>query len=104
MNARTQITLNSEMQRRAEARAAELGLSFNAYVRRLLAEDLGEPEPPRPEPTWDVSVLFDLGGSDEPTDIARDKDKMVGQAVWEEHLRDVGHSPKPSRSATKPAR
>jgi hypothetical protein len=37
----------------------------------------------------DVSVLFDLGASREPTDIARDKDQMLGEAVWSEHLHRV---------------
>src|SRR5215207_8538376 len=88
MNARTQITLDPDTQRRAQAKAAELGISFAEYVRRLLAEDLGEPKP-----RADISILFDLGASVEPTDIARNKDKMVGQALWEEYLRDMGRKP-----------
>jgi hypothetical protein len=73
------------MQRRAQARAAELGISFAEYVRRVIAQDLGEPKPKA-----DVSIIFDLGASDEPTDIARDKDKLLGEAVWEEYLRKTG--------------
>ena len=90
MNARTQVTMDPEMQRRAQARAAALGISFAEYIRRLVAGDLGEPNKAKP----DISVLFDLGASAEPTDIARDKDKMIGQAVWEEYLREVGRAPK----------
>jgi hypothetical protein len=81
MNARTQITMDRELQRRAHAKAAELGLSFAEYVRRLVVHDLGEPECRR-----DISSLFDLGASREPTDIARDKDRMIGEAIWSEHL------------------
>jgi len=33
------------------------------------------------------SSLFDLGASREPADIARDKDQMIGEAVWSEHLK-----------------
>ena len=55
MNARTQITMDPEMQRRAHAKAADLGISFAEYVRRLVANDLGEPKP-----SVDVSVIFDL--------------------------------------------
>src|SRR5437879_4717747 len=40
-NARTQITLKPEMQRRARQRAGDLGVSLSEYVRRLLARDLG---------------------------------------------------------------
>ena len=45
MNARRQITMDPEMQRRAHAKAAELGISFAEYVRRVIANDLGEPKP-----------------------------------------------------------
>jgi hypothetical protein len=89
MNARTQITMDPEMQRRAHAKAAELGISFAEYVRRLVANDLGER---KPKP--DISTLFDLGASDEPTNIARDKDKMIGEAVWREYLRKTGRLPR----------
>jgi hypothetical protein len=78
MNARTQITMDPELQRRAHAKAAELGISFAEYVRRLVADDLGEPKAPKP----DISIVFDLGASEEPTDIARDKDKMIADALW----------------------
>ena len=70
------------MQRRAQAKAAELGISFAEYVRRLVAHDVGEQKP-----KVDVSAIFDLGESDEPTDIAQDKDKMIGEALWQDHLR-----------------
>ena len=96
MIARTQITLDPELQRRAHAKAAELGISFAEYMRRLVAQDLG---PPRPKA--DISILFDLGASGEPTDIARDKDKMIGQAVWEEYLRDTGRKPRRRLSPNK---
>jgi hypothetical protein len=85
MNARRQITMDPEMQRRAHAKAAELGISFAEYVRRLVALDLGEPKP-----KGDISIVFDLGASEEPTDIATDKDKLLGEAVWQEYLRKTG--------------
>jgi hypothetical protein len=99
MNARTQITMDPDLQRRAQARAEELGISFAEYVRRLLASDLGEPKPKA-----DISIIFDLGASDEPTDIALDKDRMIDEAVWEDHVRKTGRKhrrparPKTSRS------
>lgn len=94
MNARTQITLDPELQRRAHARAAELGISFAEYVRRLLANDLGEPKPKA-----DISMVFDLVDEGPATDIARDKDKMIGEAVWAEYLRSTGRKPRGPRSA-----
>jgi hypothetical protein len=92
MNARTQISMDPDMQRRAHAKAAELGISFAEYVRRLVAMDLGEA---RPKP--DISMIFDLGASREPTDIARDKDKLVGEAVWANYLRKTGRKPRRTR-------
>ena len=87
MNVRRQITIDEETQRRAEARAAELGISFADYVRRAIADDLG---PPRPARKVDVSSLFDLVADGPPTNIARDKDRMIGEAVWQEYLRKTG--------------
>jgi hypothetical protein len=85
MNARTQVTLDPEMQRRAQAKAADLGISFAEYVRRLVANDLGAP---KPKP--DISIMFDLVDEGPVTDIARDKDKMIGEAVWANYLRKTG--------------
>jgi hypothetical protein len=88
--------------RRARAKAAALGISFAEYVRRLVSDDLGAP---RPKP--DISIVFDLGASGEPTNIARDKDKMIGEAVWQEYLRKTGRRAKQpirsSPSSTAPA-
>jgi hypothetical protein len=89
MNVRTQITLDPETQRRAHAKAADLGISFAEYVRRLVAQDLGERKP-----EVDVSIVFDLIDEGPPTDIARDKDKMIGEAVWDEYLRKTKQKPR----------
>jgi hypothetical protein len=95
MGARTQITMDRELQRRAHAKAAELGLSFAEYVRRLVAHDLGEPRR-----NGHISLLFDLGTSREPTDIARDKDQILGEAFWAERVRKSGRPRRLARSAT----
>ena len=88
MSARIQITMDPEMQRRAHAKAAERGISFAEYVRRLVASDLGEQKPKA-----DISCMFDLIDEGPPTNIARDKDKMIGEAVWENYLRKMGRKP-----------
>ena len=98
MNARTQITMDLETQRRAQAKAAELGISFAEYIRRLVTDDLGAPKRKA-----DISIVFDLGASGEPTDIARDKDKMIGEAVWQEYLRKTGRKPR-RRAVAKSSR
>lgn len=79
MTSRTQVTLDPELQLRARARAAALGISFAEYIRRLVAHDLAGPEL-RGNP----AVLFNLGSSSG-SDVAREKDRMVGEAVTAEH-------------------
>ncbi len=74
---RTQISLEPEMHRQARARAAELGVSLAEYLRRLIARDLGEPSRPSAP-----SAVFDLGDSGG-SDVARDKDAMIGRAIEE---------------------
>jgi hypothetical protein len=74
MMAKTQITLETEMQRRARQRANDLGVSLAEYFRRLLARDLA-----RPETAAHVDRIFDLGASGG-SDIASNKDSMIAEA------------------------
>ncbi len=74
MMSRTQITLEKELQKQAHRRASEMGVSFAEYVRRLVARDLV-----RPETKVDLTCVFDLGIS-RGSDIAAEKDSMIGEA------------------------
>lgn len=74
---RTQLSFEREMLKRAKRRAGELGISLAEYVRRLVEDDLG---PGRP--STDASAIFDLGRSGG-SDIAGEKDAMVGEAMAE---------------------
>lgn len=74
MMARTQITLEAEMQRRARQRAGELGVSLAEYLRRLVARDLT-----RPKVSTAVDRIFDLGNSDG-SDIAKHKHSMIAES------------------------
>ena len=74
MMVRTQITLDSETQKRARRRASEMGVSFAEYVRQVIARDLG-----RPETKADISCIFNLGSSGG-SNIARNKEAMVAEA------------------------
>ena len=74
MMAKTQITLETEMQRRARQRANDLGVSLAEYFRRLIARDLA-----RPETAAHVDRIFDLGSSGG-SDIASQKDSMIAEA------------------------
>lgn len=79
MMTRTQISIEREMLRQARLRAAERGISLAEYVRSLVAADLGET--PAAADVSAIFGLFDSGGSN----IARDKDRMLGDAVSELH-------------------
>lgn len=71
---RTQISFERGTLKRARRRAGELGISLAEYVRRLVERDLAEAQP-----VADPSSVFDLGSSDG-SDIAREKDAMLGAA------------------------
>jgi hypothetical protein len=84
MMAKTQVSLEPELQRQARQRAAQLGVSFAKYVRTLVANDLGHPRR-RSNP----SVVFNLGSSDG-SDVRRRKDAMIGEAIAAERNRRRG--------------
>ncbi len=81
MMVRTQISLDSEIHAQTRKRAAKLGISLAEYVRRLVDRDLTES--PR---NIDRSIIFDLGTSGK-SDIASDKDRMIGEATVAGKLR-----------------
>jgi hypothetical protein len=87
MKVRQQISMPPHLKRRAQSKAARQGISLAEYVRRVIAQDLG---PPKPKRKADISIIFDLARDGPRTNIARDKDKMLGEAVWQEHLRKTG--------------
>jgi hypothetical protein len=95
MNARTQINLDPQMQRQAQAKAAAMGISFAEYIRRLVSQDLGAPKQKA-----HISVVFDLVDEGPPTNVARDKHKMLDEAFWDGYLRKMGRRP-PVRTQRK---
>lgn len=97
MGARTQVTLDPETQRRAQAKAAEQKISFAEYVRRLVVEDLGEPKR-----KLDISTVFDLADDGPETDVAQRKDEMLAEAILDVHSAKLGG--KKARPAPKTRR
>jgi hypothetical protein len=85
MVVRTQISLDADSHRRAKRRAADLGISLAEYVRRTLDRDLGG------EPKGDISAIFDLFDSGA-SDVSSNVGKYLGDAAWEEHLRETRQS------------
>jgi hypothetical protein len=52
----------------------------------LVAQDVGQPRKNKA----DISALFDLIDEGPESDIARDKDRMIGEAVCDEYRRATG--------------
>ena len=84
MVVRTQITLDADAHRRAKRRAADLNISLAEYFRRVLDRDLGEQRP-----RGDITAIFDLFDSGL-SDVSSNVDKYLGEAIWDEHLRETG--------------
>ena len=80
------ITLEPEQLDRARREAGRLGVSLEAYLARLVEGGLPV-APPAPRDKPHISAIFGIGASAEPTDVGWDKDAMLGEAVWKEHLR-----------------
>jgi hypothetical protein len=72
---RTQVTLDPAEHRRARRRAADMGISLAAYVRRLVQQDLAGPTV-----VSDPTALFALGDSGG-SDVAVSKDAYVAEAI-----------------------
>lgn len=79
MMSRLQITIETELQRRVRQRANDLGVSIAEYFRRLVARDLSTTAR-----VADVRGIFNLGSSGG-SNIARNKEKMIGEAVESLH-------------------
>ena len=80
------ISLDATQLESARREAIRFGVSLEAYLSRLVEGAL--PQPPRQTAGGQsISAIFGIGASAEETDIGRDKDKMLGDAMWLEHLR-----------------
>ena len=78
---RTHISVDAETLRRARRQASRLDISLAEYVRRLLRNDL-QGAVPRADP----ASIFDLGDAGG-ADIAREKERLIGEAVAAEQAR-----------------
>lgn len=85
MTVQLTVPINDASLKRAQAEAAARGLTVEAYVAELIQTWL----PPEPTAKDDVSSIFGLVQDGEPTDIARDKDKLIDEAVWQEYLEET---------------
>jgi len=82
------IELDEEAIALARREAQARGVPTEEYLRALVTANLPT-ETVLNRQRAQLEKIFALGSSAEPTDIARDKDKLIGEAVWEEYLRET---------------
>ena len=85
------ISLDDQELGRARALADSLGVSVEEYLQRLIAGHLPKPAP-AVTARGRIEDLFDLVTEGEPTDIGRDKDKLIGEAIIKHHLEETGQA------------
>lgn len=84
---RSQITFEAEIERRADQRATDLGVSLAEYVRRMVERDLASPQA-SVHSVW----IFDLGSSGG-SDITNNKDLMIAEAFRSAIRNPAPHKP-----------
>ncbi len=73
----TNVVLDPSLRAMAKRRADELGMSVTAYIRELIRSD----DAAARTANCDISPLIGiLGSAGAPTDVARDKHKMIDKA------------------------
>ena len=82
------IALDDQELEQARVLATSLGVTVEEYMQRIVR---GQMHAPRTrgverELTGSITDIFDLADGP-PTDIAVEKDNLIGEAVWREHLR-----------------
>jgi hypothetical protein len=82
------IPLDKDELARARLAAEAQGVATEVYLRTLIAAHLPFADPLSKQQFY-LAKIFGMGSSAEPTDIAKDKDKLIGEAVWEEYQRET---------------
>jgi hypothetical protein len=80
------IELDENDLARAHLAAEARGIAIEDYLKWLIAAHLPLQASEKRQRTL-LGKIIGMGSTAEPTDIAKDKDRLIGEAVWEEHLR-----------------
>jgi hypothetical protein len=84
---RTQIYLDPEEHRRLVLEAAERGISLTEYLRRIVADRVGENAPRYESSAWEG--IFNIGNSGGRKDTVENMDEEVAQAIEAEYQRSL---------------
>jgi len=80
------VPLDDKVAERARAAAAARGVTVEAFPTELVRLHL---QPDIAVIKGDVSSIIGLVKEGQPSDIANDKDKLIGEAAWQEHLEET---------------
>jgi hypothetical protein len=86
MTVQITVPIDDASLERARSAAAARGMTVEDYVAELVRLRFPSVEHPV---NGHVSSIFGLVKDGEPTDIAKDKDKLIGEAVWQEYLEET---------------
>jgi hypothetical protein len=86
MTEHVSIELDEDELARARLAAEASGVAIEVYLRTLIVAHLPTTDAHTKQQFY-LSKIFGMGSTAEPTDIAKDKDRLIGEAVWEEYLR-----------------
>ena len=82
------IELDEEVLARARLVAETRGIATEEYLRAVIAANIPVEVAPSQQQFY-LAKIFGMGSSAEPTDIAKDKDRLLDEAAWTEHLRET---------------
>jgi hypothetical protein len=82
------IELDDEVLARASLVAETRGIATEEYLRAVIAANVPVEVAPSRQQFY-LAKIIGMGNSSEPTDIAKDKDKLLDEAAWAEHLRET---------------
>jgi hypothetical protein len=83
------IELDEHELARAHLAVEPQGIATEDYLKRLVVSHLPTEASAPHRIGGDASSIFGLVLDGEPTDIGRDKDKLIGEAVWQEYLEET---------------
>jgi len=88
MNKHVTIELEEDELARAHVAAEARGIAVEDYIKSLIVDQLPTETPESVQKAL-LAKIIGLGSSKRPTDVAKDKDKLIGEAVWAEYLRET---------------
>jgi hypothetical protein len=86
MTVQITVPIDDASLERVRSAAAARGMTVEDYVAELVRLRFPSVEHPV---KGHVSSIFGLVKDGEPTDIAKDKDKLIGEAAWQEYLEET---------------